>query len=101
MKPFEVLLLFVAMAATSCGPSRHAVHVEMRYPSKAGIELAGKNISVVYLLNKDKTAADFNSYMADGFAYALEEEYGTVSRFTVWIVLQQEITHIRTHFSIF
>ena len=77
MKPLEVLLLFVAMAATSCGPSRHAVHVEMRYPSKAGIELAGKNISVVYLLNKDKTAADFNSYMADGFAYALEEEYGT------------------------
>ena len=61
----------------SCGPMRHAVQVEMRYPSKAGIELAGKSISVVYLENKDQDAREFNSHMADGFAYALEEEYGT------------------------
>lgn len=77
MKLLKVLLSLTAFAAVSCGPSRHAVQVEMRYPSKAGIELSGKTISVVYLENQDKTAADFNSHMADGFAYALEEEYGT------------------------
>lgn len=68
------LLLF---ALCSCGPSRHSIHVEMRYPSKAGVELVGKSVAVVYLENHDKTASEFNGYMADGFAYALEEEYGT------------------------
>lgn len=77
MKLFKALMILTAFMAVSCGPSRHAVHVEMRYPSKAGIELAGKTVSVVYLENKDKAAAEFNSYMADGFAYALEEEYAT------------------------
>ena len=77
MKLLELLMPFAALVAVSCGPSRHAVQVEMRYPSKAGIDLAGKNISVVYLENKDRAAAEFNGYMADGFAYALEEEYGT------------------------
>lgn len=77
MKLFKVLMPFAALAAVACGPSRHAVQVEMRYPSKAGIDLVGKNVSVVYLENKDRAAAEFNSHMADGFAYALEEEYGT------------------------
>lgn len=77
MKLLNMLMLVAASAAVSCGPSRHVVQVEMRYPSKAGIDLAGKNVSVVYLENKDKAASEFNSYMADGFAYALEEEYGT------------------------
>lgn len=73
-------ILFPAVAAmllaVSCGPSKHAVHVEMRHPSKAGVELAGKNVSVVYLENDDKAASGFNGAMADGFAYTLEEDYG-------------------------
>ena len=77
MKLLNMLMLVAASAAVSCGPSRHVVQVEMRYPSQAGIDLAGKNVSVVYLENKDKAASEFNSYMPDGFAYALEEEYGT------------------------
>lgn len=74
---YRIILPLLLTALCSCGPSRHAVHVEMRHPSKAGIDLAGKTVSVVYLENSDRTAAEFNSYMADGFAYALEEEYGT------------------------
>lgn len=73
----RLFYLVFLLIIVSCGPSRHAVHVEMRYPSRAGIELAGKNISVVYLASGDKYADIFNESMADGFAYALESDYGT------------------------
>ena len=78
MKRILIPILSVAMLlATSCGPSRHAIHVEMRYPSKSGIDLAGKNLSVVYLENNDESANMFNEGIADAFAYALETDYGT------------------------
>ncbi len=73
----RLLIPALLMAAVSCGPSKHAIHVEMRHPSKTGIELAGKNVSVVYLENDDAVATEFNEYMADGFAYTLEQDYGT------------------------
>lgn len=77
MKRICHILALCSMLLVSCGPSRHAVHVEMRYPSKSGIELAGKNISVVYLTASDENAAAFNEAMAGGFAQALEQDYGT------------------------
>ena len=77
MKRILIPLLFAACVAVSCGPSRHAVHVEMRYPSKSGIDLAGKIVSVVYLENDDDNATAFNGGMAEGFAHALEQDYGT------------------------
>ena len=51
--------------------------MEMRYPSKSGLELAGKIVSVVYLENEDVNATSFTEGMADGFAHALEQDYGT------------------------
>lgn len=65
------------LMAVSCGPMKHAIHVEMRHPSKAGVDLAGKVVSVVYLENDNALATDFSEAMADGFAYSLEEDYGT------------------------
>ena len=44
-------IIVLAFIVASCGPSRHAIHVEMRHPSKAGIEFAGKNVAVVHLEN--------------------------------------------------
>jgi len=76
MKHRHIIPLLL-LVLCSCGPLRHAVHVEMRYPSKAGIDLVGKSVAVVYLENTDETASEFNGYMADGLAYSLEEEYGT------------------------
>ncbi len=73
----KILILALLACVVSCGPSRHVVHIEMRHPSKVGIELAGKNVSVVYLENDNKVATDFNESMADGFAYTLEQDYGT------------------------
>ncbi len=72
----RILIPILVACAVSCGPSKHAVHVEMRHPSKAGVELAGKNVSVVYLENDDVVATEFNESMADGFAYTLEQDYG-------------------------
>lgn len=61
----------------SCGPSRHSIHVEMRHPSKSGIDLAGKTISVVHLESENSISNSFTEGMADGLAYALEQDYGT------------------------
>lgn len=61
----------------SCGPTRHLIHVEMRHPSKSGIDLVGKKIDVVHLENDNDIANRFSEGMADGFAYSLEQEYGT------------------------
>ena len=73
----RILILFALLAVISCGPSRHAVHVEMRYPSKSGLELGGKIVSMAYSVNGDETTDRFNEYMADSFAKALEQDYGT------------------------
>lgn len=77
----RMLSVSAAVAAmfsiVSCGPSRHAVQVEMRYPSRSGMDLAGKVVSVVYLENDDARKSGFGASMADGFAYSLEQDYGT------------------------
>lgn len=66
-----------ALAAVSCGPSKYMMHLEMRQPSKAGVDLAGKNVSVVYLENGAKIQDGFNASMAEGLAATIENEYGT------------------------
>lgn len=77
MNRIYTLLVLSALLLVSCGPSRYAVQVEMRYPSKSGLELAGKIVSVVYLTDGDAEIDGFDASMADGFAYSLENDYGT------------------------
>ena len=77
MRRFLIPFLSVVLLAVSCGPSRHAMHLEMRYPSKSGLDLVGKVLSVVYLENDNEEANLFNEGMADAFAYTLEKDYGT------------------------
>lgn len=76
MKKF-LFALSVALVAVSCGPSRHSIHVEMRHPSKSGVDLGGKVVSIVYLENENSLASSFAEGVADGFAYALEQDYAT------------------------
>lgn len=67
----------VLLSVVSCGPSKYTMHLETRSPSKSGVDLVGKNLSVVYL-EDGRTAQDgFNAYMAEGFADYLEKDYGT------------------------
>ena len=77
MKRYIVLFAALCAAFVSCGPSRHAVNVEMRYPGKAGVDLGGKIVSVIYLENDNPYANVFNEGMADAFAYSIEQDFGT------------------------
>lgn len=70
-------IITLMLLAISCGPTRHLIHVEMRHPSKSGIDLVGKNIAVVHLGNENQIANRFSEGMADGLAYSLEQDYGT------------------------
>lgn len=70
-------ILLAMMLLAACGPSKHIMHVDMRYPSKSGLDLAGKMPSVVYLESDDESATTFNGGMAAAFAAALEEDLGT------------------------
>ena len=45
----KILAFLILILAVSCGPARHVVNVEMRYPSKSGLDLTGKSLSIVYL----------------------------------------------------
>ena len=76
MKRLSCLVLSLALAV-ACGPTRHSIHVEMRHPSKSGIDLAGKNISVVYLENDNPLNNGLGKGIADGLAHAIEEDNGT------------------------
>ena len=76
MKRISCLLIFLALAV-SCGPSRHSIHVEMRHPSKSGIDLAGKNISVIFLENDNPLSNGLGEGIADGLAYSIEQDNGT------------------------
>lgn len=89
MKKFPALCAaLAALLAISCGPSKHAIHVEMRHPSKTGVDLAGRNVSVVYLENDNVISTDFSESMADGFAYALEQDYGQATRIGIYRMRQ-------------
>lgn len=70
------LFLLISSVLISCGPSKHIMHIQMRYPSKAGVDLAGKIPSVVYLETDDQDASAFNRGMATAFAGELENDLG-------------------------
>ena len=76
MKKFLYIALLTFLCL-SCGPSRHAVVLEMRSPSKSGVDLAGKIVSVVYRNSTDEQTAVISEQMADGFAKAIEKECQT------------------------
>lgn len=76
MKNF-LSILTVALLVLSCGPSRHAIHVEMRHPSRSGVELAGKMVSVIYVSGEDSTHNSVSERMASAFSESLEESYGS------------------------
>lgn len=70
-------LIAIAAVAAACGPTRHAIYLEMRHPSKSGIELAGKNIAVVHLENDNVFSNDLAKGIAEGMSDSLEQDYET------------------------
>lgn len=74
---FFLLASVVLLLIVSCGPSKHTMYIDARQPSKSGVDLAGKVVSVVFLENEDELGTTFNNNIAEGFASTLEKDYGT------------------------
>ena len=74
MRRFPVTLGLAALALAACSPQTLTMSVDMRHPSKSGIDLSRKTISIVYM---DDGQADttFSNGVASGLARSLEEDY--------------------------
>lgn len=74
MRRLPVTLGLVALALAACSPQTLTMNVEMRHPSKSGIDLSRKTISIVYM---DDGAADttFSNGVASALARNLEDDY--------------------------
>lgn len=69
------IMVSAALAAVSCGPVSSTLGVEMRQPSRSGLDLAGKSFSVAYLDDGATGDSTFIASVAEGFAQSLESEY--------------------------
>lgn len=69
-----ILLGLLALALAACSPQTFTMSVDMRYPSKSGIDLTRKTMSIVYM---DDGQADttFSNAVASSLARSLEEDY--------------------------
>ncbi len=72
MKRF-LALLSVCVALVSCGSAKYTVPVELSSPSKSGLSLTGKSISVAYANGGPDSL--FLASVAENFACVLEEDY--------------------------
>ena len=72
-----VAILTFAAALVSCGPSRHAIQIEMRHPSRSGMDLTGKTVSIVYYSGENPSDNQVIENIAAGFAEELETDNGT------------------------
>ena len=69
--------LFAGVAAlvlASCSPQTFTMNVEMRYPSKSGIDLSRKSMSIVYM-DDGQVDSTFSNRVASALAGKLEEDY--------------------------
>ena len=74
MRRFTLTLGLAALALAACSPQTLTLHCDMRHPSKSGIDLSRKSMSIVYM---DDGQADttFSNGVASSFARSLEEDY--------------------------
>ena len=74
MKRFNLTLGLAALALAACSPQTLTLSVDMRHPSKSGIDLSRKSMSIVYM--DDGTAdSSFSNGVASSLARSLEEDY--------------------------
>ena len=74
MRKSILTLGLAALALAACSPQILTLSVDMRHPSKSGIDLSRKSMSVVYM---DDGQADttFSNGVASSLARSLEEDY--------------------------
>ena len=72
MRRFTLTMGLAALALAACSPQTLTLNVDMRHPSKSGIDLGRKTMSVVYMDSADST---FSNGVASSLARSLEEDY--------------------------
>ena len=74
MRRSTLILATIGLALSACSPQTFTMNVDMRYPSKSGLDLSRKTMSIVYM---DDGTADttFSNRIASSLARTLEEEY--------------------------
>ena len=74
MKRSILITGLFALALAACSPQTLTMNVEMRHPSKSGIDLSRKTMSIVYM---DAGTADttFSNLVASSLARSLEADY--------------------------
>lgn len=75
MKPLIPILAGGIALLTSCGPSAFDVALQVRQPSRSGLDLSGKTMSVVYLSNDDQATETQSFSQASRLSYLLESNY--------------------------
>lgn len=63
------------MVFSSCAPQAFTMNIEMRHPSKSGLDLNNKSIAVAYLDSGNSQDSIFNHSVAEGFSRQLESDY--------------------------
>lgn len=71
----SVLSLTALLSVVSCAPSAFTMAVDLRHPSKSGLDLGGKTMSVVYVDDGDPKDSLFIASVSEGFARQLESDY--------------------------
>ena len=74
MRKFTLTLGLAALALAACSPQTLTLRVDMRHPSKSGIDLNRKTMSIVYMDN-GKADTTFSNGVASSLARSLEEDY--------------------------
>ena len=74
MRRFTLTLGLAALALAACSPQTLTLHVDMRHPSKSGIDLNRKSMSIVYMDN-GQADTTFSNGVASSLARSLEEDY--------------------------
>ena len=74
MRRFTLTLGLAALALAACSPQTLTFNVDMRHPSKSGIDLSRKSMSIVFM---DDGQADttFSNGVASSLARSLEDDY--------------------------
>ncbi|MBR1698606.1 MAG: hypothetical protein IJ714_02335 [Bacteroidales bacterium] len=68
-------ILALAMAVSACSPQIYSMYLDVRHPSKSGLTLSGKNISIVYMDGYTQVDSLFDRQVASSMARQLEEDY--------------------------
>lgn len=72
------IILFTALAGlllTACGPQSYTKFLQIRQPSRSGMDLSKRTMSVVYLSDKDTLTEAASAKQANFLAANLEKDY--------------------------